>query len=190
MKRKKPMPEGVYDGAKEEEVESPSNISSSRSPGPRALPTPKKRRTQPEKRSSAADVAGNNEDESEDGEKSAALSLLSVHRKLPEDPAELDAAIAPMKVMVRPILHGISRIASHVGASPLDKDETDSGTIAWSALLYQQGGMLDARVLVLMWTLGVSIPRTLEYFENKKKREEEEKRKALGMPALPEVRAA
>ncbi len=77
-----------------------------------------------------------------------------------------------MKVMVRPILVGISRMAKTMGTDPLDKEEIDSGTIAWSALMYQYGAMLDARVLVGLWCAGVAVPRAIQYMENKAKEEE------------------
>lgn len=100
---------------------------------------------------------------------------LARTRKLPEDPAEFDKAISSCKIMVRPILHGISRLAKTVGTEPLDKEEIDSGTVAFSALMYQAGGMLDARVLVAMWLGGVTIPRVIQFAEaqeEKKKRRE------------------
>ena len=90
---------------------------------------------------------------------------------------ELDAAIAPCKVMVRPLLHGISRLCTSVEVSPLDKDEIDSGATAWGAVLYSYGGMLNPITLATAWTIGVSIPRFVEYFE---KQAEKKKAKQLG----------
>ncbi len=76
-----------------------------------------------------------------------------------------------MRVMVRPILMGISRMAKTLDTDPLDKDEIESGEVAFAALMYQYGAMLDARVLVALWVAGVSIPRALQYMEQRKKKE-------------------
>jgi len=90
-------------------------------------------------------------------------------KTLPEDPKEFDAAIAPVRVMVRPILHGISRLASSAGTDPLDKAEIDSGEVAFAALMFQYGALLDARVLVALWLAGVTVPRGIQYLERKQK---------------------
>lgn len=92
-------------------------------------------------------------------------------KQLPSDNKEFDEAIAPSKVMVRPILHAISRVSEACHASPLDSDEIESGTVAFAALMYQYGAMLDARVLVALWVASVSIPRipeVMEYYKQKK----------------------
>lgn len=73
--------------------------------------------------------------------------------------------------MVRPILMGISRMAKVLDTDPLDKDEIESGEVAFAALMYQYGAMLDARVLVALWIAGVSIPRAMQYMEGRKKKE-------------------
>lgn len=102
-----------------------------------------------------------------------------VPNKLPTDPKDFDAAIAPMRVMVKPVLFGISRLSAVAGTEPLDKDEIASGEIAFAALAYQYGAMLDARVLVALWLGGVTVPRVVQYFENKRKAEQEAKQPAL-----------
>jgi hypothetical protein len=107
--------------------------------------------------------------------------------KLPEDPAEFDKAIAPHRTLVRPILLGISRLATTVGTAPLDKEEIDSGTIAFAALMYQYGAMLDARVLVTLWLASVSIPRAMEYAENRRKADEKAKHANDAKPLPPSL---
>jgi len=69
--------------------------------------------------------------------------------------------------MVRPLLSGISRLAQAVGTEPLDKEEVDSGSVAWSALMYEQGAQLSGSVLVTLWSAGVLIPRLVEYAERR-----------------------
>jgi len=78
-----------------------------------------------------------------------------------------------MRLMVRPIMHGISRLAQQADVDPLDADEIASGEIAFSALLYQYGGMLDARVLVVLWLAGVSVSRVPQYIAARNKKAEE-----------------
>jgi hypothetical protein len=83
--------------------------------------------------------------------------------------------------MVRPIMMGISRLCKTLDVEPLDKEESESGTIAWSALMYQAGGMLDARVLVLLWVAGVSLPRALDYFEKREAKRRHQKLMDAGL---------
>jgi hypothetical protein len=71
--------------------------------------------------------------------------------------------------MVRPLIQGASKVAVALGTSRLDDQEVETGTQAWAALLYQYGAQMDARVLVLLWVAGVSIPRVSEYFETRAK---------------------
>jgi hypothetical protein len=105
----------------------------------------------------------------------ASAPAFSDKRKLPEDPLEFDAAIRSCKVMMRPVISGISKLAEAAGTEPLDTEEKDSGLTAFSALMYQSGGMLDARTLVAMWVAGVTIPRAVSFME---KRQEAKERKA------------
>jgi len=110
---------------------------------------------------------------------------VSTARVLPDDPAELEDAIKPLKVMVRPILLGISRLAKSVDTDPLDLDEIRSGETAWAALMYQYGAMLDARVLVALWCAGIGIPRVVQYMEAQK-----EKRKRTSIDSGEVVQGA
>jgi hypothetical protein len=95
-------------------------------------------------------------------------------RPLPEKPEDFDKLLAPYRVMVRPLVGGVSKIAEVMDTLPLDADEKEGGVQAFSALLYQYGGELDARVLVGLWLAGVTLPRVLHAI---KKMQEEEKRK-------------
>jgi hypothetical protein len=88
-------------------------------------------------------------------------------RPLPENPAEFDKAISSCKVMVRPVLHGISRLCEVAKTSPLDREEIDSGVVAWSALMYEEGAMLSGKVLVFLWLMGCLLPRAVEYLEKR-----------------------
>jgi hypothetical protein len=99
-------------------------------------------------------------------------AMTAPPNKLPEDPKEFDAAIGPSKIMVRPMLHAISKLCEAVDTDPLDKDEIESGSTALGALMYQYGAMLDARVLVTIWLASVSLPRVTQYLEAKQKKEE------------------
>ena len=74
--------------------------------------------------------------------------------------------------MVRPLVSGVSKVAEVLDTPPLDPDEKEGGVQAFSALLYQYGGELDARVLVGLWIAGVTLPRVLHTM---KKQKEEKK---------------
>jgi len=77
--------------------------------------------------------------------------------------------LAPYRVMVRPLVGGVSKALELKLPPKLDADEIEGGTQAFSALLYQYGGALDARVLVAMWVAGVTLPRVLMLMEEKKR---------------------
>lgn len=81
------------------------------------------------------------------------------------------------RLMVRPLIHGASRICVALDTKPLDKEEVESGTTAWAALLYQYGAQLDARVLVALWCAGVILPRVGEHFEAQKQKRAERLKK-------------
>lgn len=90
--------------------------------------------------------------------------------------------------MVRPIISGISRLSATMGTQPLDAEEKDSGTMAFAALMYQSGGMLDARTLVALWLAGVTMPRVVAYAEGaaERKRRRELEARGLAVPvAVP-----
>lgn len=99
------------------------------------------------------------------------------NRPLPEDPNELDKAIRPYRLMVKPLLGGLSRLYRYIGTDPLDKDEMEGGELAFGALMYQMGGTLDARILVMLWLAGTGLPRALQYLD---KKENEKKAARVG----------
>lgn len=93
---------------------------------------------------------------------------LPERRVLPEDPAELDAALAPHKMLVGPILTGISGTLEALGSTALTSREHSEGTFAFSCLAFQYGAQLDARLLVLAWMAGVSLPRISKWAKDRK----------------------
>lgn len=90
-------------------------------------------------------------------------------RSLPENPDELDAALRPYQILVRPVVGGISRGLSQLGADPFDADEKASGELSGSAFLYEYGSEISAKVLLALWCVGVIIPRVpqiVEHYQN------------------------
>ena len=77
--------------------------------------------------------------------------------------------LAPYRVLVRPLVGGVSKTMETLGTSPLDDAEKEGGTQAFSAVLHQYGGQLDARVLLALWVVGVTLPRVAEYAEARSK---------------------
>lgn len=88
---------------------------------------------------------------------------------LPNNPNEFESALAPYRPMVRPALIGLSKVCEVVGVQKLDGDEIEGGTVAFSGLMYQYGGQLDARVLVALWLIGVTLPRAIQKLTEKPK---------------------
>lgn len=78
--------------------------------------------------------------------------------------------LAKYRMMVRPLLTGTSRILKGFELSPLDEQELESGTYAFSALLYQYGADFDARVLVGLFVASVAISRGIEYAQKREKK--------------------
>lgn len=103
-------------------------------------------------------------------------------RPLPEN-FDTDPALRGYRIMVRPLLGATSRLCRSIDVSPLDEEETESGTLAFSALLYQYGAELDARVLVVLWLLSIGVPRAAEYFEKRATRIKIQKAAGYGDPA-------
>ena len=102
--------------------------------------------------------------------KASAKKDADGNKLLPEDPNELDRVLAPYRIMVRPLVGGVSRVYERKLPPKLDADEIEGGTQAFSALLYQYGGALDARVLVVLWIVGTLLPRLLQYLEDREKK--------------------
>jgi hypothetical protein len=83
--------------------------------------------------------------------------------------------------MAKPWVHAIDRIAGHVPPNErLDSVEKDGLELSTAAVMYQHGGSLDARVLLLSCVAGIALPRVLKYLEQ---REQERKN---GLPAGPD----
>lgn len=75
--------------------------------------------------------------------------------------------------MAKPWVHAIDRIAGHVPPNErLDSVEKDGLEMSTAATMYQHGGSLDARVLLLSCVAGIALPRVLKYLEQ---REQEKK---------------
>lgn len=108
----------------------------------------------------------------------AAVAPTSL-KKLPSEPQELDRVLAPYRVMVAPLIHGTSKVLEHVNTDKLDSIEREGGIQAFSALMYQYGGELDARVLVAMWIVGVSLPRVIKALEDKRAKEAKQRQAGL-----------
>jgi hypothetical protein len=70
------------------------------------------------------------------------------------------------------LVSGVSQLCEVAEVAPLSRLEHDQGTTAFAALLYQYGAQLDARVLVLMWITGVTVPRIAQAIKQSKEREE------------------
>jgi hypothetical protein len=83
--------------------------------------------------------------------------------------------------MARPCVDLINGLAKTLKTSELDKEERESGITAISATFYQMGGMLDARVLLLLWLTSVSMPRSIEYMERINKEREDRKKVAIAV---------
>lgn len=95
-------------------------------------------------------------------------------RSLPENPAELDEEIRPYKIFVRPIVQGLSKVSTVLGAEKFDAAETEGGVQALAALAYQERAEMNAYWLVALWSVSVGAPRVIsamaDYEERKAKR--------------------
>jgi hypothetical protein len=69
--------------------------------------------------------------------------------------------------MTRPLITGVSHICTELGSIPLDGDEQEGGVQAFSALLYQYGAQVDARILVGLWVAGVTVPRVIHALKDR-----------------------
>jgi hypothetical protein len=102
----------------------------------------------------------------------------SLRRKLPEDPADADKALKRYRPYGRMIISAFDKGARFAETAPLDAEEKEDGTFAFSALLYEEGAELSARLLVALWLISVISLRVMEFFE-KKQREKELKANPL-----------
>lgn len=92
-------------------------------------------------------------------------------RPLPSDPDEIDAVLGPYRILAKPAVSGVSKLAVTLKTEPLDDDERESGELSIAAMLYQYGAQLDGRVLFAMWATGVILPRAADYFAKREERE-------------------
>ncbi len=65
--------------------------------------------------------------------------------------------------MVRPLISGLSGLCEVFETKPLNGAEQECGTMAFSALLYENGGNINATTLVLMFLGGITAPRIAEH---------------------------
>lgn len=75
------------------------------------------------------------------------------------------------------IVGAVDGTVTYLKTKPLEKYEKEEGETAIASLLYEEGAMLSARLLVLLWVITVLSSRVMEYFENRK-REEQTRRQA------------
>ncbi len=85
-------------------------------------------------------------------------------RALPQG-KDLDAALLPYRVMVSPLVTGASKALQAVPLSPLDNKEQAAHELAWSALMYQHGHEIDAKIWVAMACAGTAIARLPEIIQ-------------------------
>jgi hypothetical protein len=73
------------------------------------------------------------------------------------------------------LVSGISALCEAAKVKPLSAAESNLGTEAFAALLYEHGAQLSGGVLVLMFCVAVIVPRVVEWLkaqnEAKKKRD-------------------
>lgn len=79
----------------------------------------------------------------------------------------LKAALAPYTTFAAPLVLATSKVCELAKTDPLSDKEKEGGEMAFSALLYQYGASLDAKVLVALWIAGISTPRLLQYLDRK-----------------------
>lgn len=86
-------------------------------------------------------------------------------RKLPEDPREWDAHIAPFKLYAKTALHGLDRLHDWMQEPRYDKDEMASGELALGGYLYEAVGSFSAGGLLLAFVAATEIPRGMHFTE-------------------------
>jgi hypothetical protein len=91
---------------------------------------------------------------------------------LPENRDELDKMLAPYKMLVNPLLVGVSECCVLAGIKPLSDNERAGGTHAISAVFaqYFPGKFADSRFLLLVWVLGTIVPRALTWLSEQNKK--------------------
>ena len=81
------------------------------------------------------------------------------------------------------IVEAVDGVAVYGKTKTLTKNEREDGETAFASLMYEEGMMLSARMLVLLWCVTVFTSRVMEFIENRKK--EQEERKRLILPTIP-----
>lgn len=125
----------------------------------------------------------------------AEIIPMPTRRGLPENPAELESAIASHRMIVSPIITGISGALEALGTTPLSSREHGEGVFAFSCLAYQYGAQIDARLICLAWALGVSVPRLSQWAKAKRtegvqKLTPENLARAVAQPDMPQAAKA
>ena len=105
----------------------------------------------------------------------------------PSDPKERANALLVYRPLVRPVVTGSSSILKSLEVTPLSNDETEDGIEAFSALAYQYGAKIDARIIVLVWLLAILVSRVPEYLELRKKRRLEAKNAPVNLDTIPKT---
>lgn len=99
-------------------------------------------------------------------------------RTLSDNYTESEAQIKRFRQPARMIVGAVDGTVTYLKTKPLEKYEKEEGETAFASLLYEEGAMLSARLLVLLWVITVLSARIGEYFENRKREAEERKRQA------------
>ena len=105
-------------------------------------------------------------------------------RTLPEDYTESEALIRRFRPYGRMIVEAADGVIVYGKTKALTKNEREDGETAFASLMYEEGMMLSARMLVLLWCITVFTSRILEFIDNRKK-EAEESRKRPPLQAAP-----
>lgn len=110
---------------------------------------------------------------------------------MPQTPEEIQAAIAPYEMPVSLVLSGISHMLETAGVKPLSPKELADGSKVWAGVCYEHQAVLNFTTLAIFWTLNVSVPRAVMWFDERKKQERRESMKPEHIAtAAAEVRAA
>lgn len=97
-------------------------------------------------------------------------------RTLPSNPTEFERAIAPYRIMVRPVVICVKKMTKVLPPKDeLDADEHESLEMSYAAAMYQSGGNVDFRITAALATLGVAIPRVIKYLDEREEKEKEKK---------------
>lgn len=82
--------------------------------------------------------------------------------------------VKPCRMLVAPLVPALSKTMQFFGTDPLDADERAMTTFSLSALAYQYGGKVDARVMCLATAIGIASPRIIKaLMEGEKKKTEQ-----------------